>query len=221
MAPLQKGGRLEVRSRESSVREDLPAWCRLVGHALESVAPAAGGYTHFLIAKGMAEAAGGATGGGAALEQDLEAARRFQWSARVKWSAGMAATSYVRNHAVAVGQPASFDTSDAAPSAIELLLSALGGCLAVGFQWRASRRGITVHQLEVSLQARADDILAYLAVESAKGHPGLAAIEGALWIDCDADDATVQALFAETVARSPVAQTLLRGVPLRIAAKRA
>jgi len=219
MAPLPKGGRLEVRSRESSVREDLPAWCRLVGHALESVAPAAGGYTHFLLVKEGA-AAGGAPGG-AALERDLEAARKFAWSARVKWSAGMAATSYVRNHAVAVGQPASFDTADAAPSAIELLLSALGGCLAVGFQWRASRRGIAIHQLELSLTARPDDILAYLAVESAKGHAGLAAIEGALYVDCDADDATVQALFADTLARSPVAQTLARGVPLRIAAKRA
>ena len=217
MAPLPKGGRLELRSRESSVREDLPAWCRLVGHALESVVPAEGGTTRFLIAKGMAEAAGDA----APLERDLEAARRFQWSARVKWSAGMAATSYVRNHAVAVGQPASFDTADAAPSAIELLLTALGGCLAVGFQWRASRRGIAVHQLEVSLQARLDDVRADLALDSATGHPGLAAIEGALWIDCDADDATLQALFADTLARSPVAQSLLRGVPLRIAAKRA
>lgn len=224
MAPLAAGGRLEVRSREGSVREDLPAWCRLVGHALESALPAAGGYTHFLVVKGGAAASTGAPPPAADdLARDLEQARRFSWNARVKWSAGMAATSYVRNHAVAVGQPASFDTSDAAPSAVELLLSALGGCLAVGFQWRASRRSIEVHRLEVSLRARANDILVYLGSVPTGGaaHPGLASIEGSLYVDCDAEEETVEELFAETLARSPVAQTLLRGVPLAITAKRA
>lgn len=37
MAPLAAGGVLEVRSREASVREDLPAWCRMVGHGLLGV----------------------------------------------------------------------------------------------------------------------------------------------------------------------------------------
>ena len=36
MSPLAPGGVLEVRSRETSVKEDLPAWCRLTGHALVS-----------------------------------------------------------------------------------------------------------------------------------------------------------------------------------------
>lgn len=221
MAPLPPGGLLEVRSRESSVREDLPAWCRLVGHALESVAPAPGGYHHFRIAKG---AAAGATAAERPLAVDLEQARRFSWSARVKWTAGMAATAYVRNHAVAVGQPASLDTADPAPSAVELLLCALGGCLAVGFQWRASRRGIAVRRLEVALKGTADDLLVYLGVGDqaarggASGHPGFAAIEGTLYADCDADEATLAALWAETVERSPVAQTLLRGVALRMRA---
>ena len=34
MAPLPGGGVLEVKSREISVKEDLPAWCRMVGHTL-------------------------------------------------------------------------------------------------------------------------------------------------------------------------------------------
>lgn len=32
--PLPSGGLLEIRSRESSVREDLPAWCRMTGNDL-------------------------------------------------------------------------------------------------------------------------------------------------------------------------------------------
>ncbi|MBM4015975.1 MAG: osmotically inducible protein OsmC [Planctomycetes bacterium] len=228
MAPLRSGGRLEVRSREGSVREDLPAWCRLVGHALAAVSPAANGYTHFTVVKGGA--AGGSGDGGpraeAALTDDVERARQFTWSARVKGGGGMAATAYVRNHSLAVGQPASFDTADPAPSALEYLLSALGGCLVVGFQWRASRRGIELRQLELSLRAKVDDIRVYLGLgdgaESAVGgHPGLASLEGTLYVDGDADEATLAALLTETVARSPVAQSLLRGVPLRVTARRA
>ena len=37
MKPLPPGGLLEVRSRESSVKEDLPAWCRLVGHTRQVI----------------------------------------------------------------------------------------------------------------------------------------------------------------------------------------
>lgn len=227
MAPLPPRGLLEVRSRETSVKEDLPAWCRLVGHELAEVVAREGGSTAYRIVKGGA--ADRATSAEAPLAADLEQARRFTWSARVRWTAGMQATSYVRNHAVAVGQPASFDTADPAPSAIELLLSALGGCLAVGLQWRASREGIAVRQLEVSLKARSTDILLFLGLAEASraatgaatdgGHPGLAAIEGSLYADCDCDEETLQALFADTVARSPVAQTLLRGVPLQVSAK--
>src|SRR5688500_16099113 len=44
MQPLPPGGVLEVRSRDISVKEDLPAWCRLVGHTLEAVQPREGTY---------------------------------------------------------------------------------------------------------------------------------------------------------------------------------
>lgn len=218
MAPLPQLGVLELRSREISVKEDLPAWCRLVGHRLLAVTPAAGNYTHFQIEKGGANA--GAVASEAPIEQDLAKARQFTWSTRVRWTAGMQATAFIRNHSFVVGQPASFDTTDAAPSAVELLLAALGGCLAVGFQWRASRRGIAVRQLEIALKAGADNILVFLGLEES-GHPGLKSIDGTLFVDADAEDDVLVALFEETVVRSPVAQSLLRAVPWNVKLRRA
>ncbi len=132
----------------------------------------------------------------------------------------MQARAYVRNHSFTVGQPASFDTTDQAPSALEFLMAALGGCLAVGFQWRASRRGIGVRNLEVSLRASCDNILVFLGVEDG-GNPGLKAIEGSLYVDADLEDDVLQALWEETVIRSPLAQSLLRGVPVQIEVRRA
>ena len=218
MAPLGDGQVLEVRSREISVKEDLPAWCRMVGHALLSVEPAAGSYTRFRIAKKSQGQAANAP----SLHGDLEAARKFAWSARVRWTSGMQARAFVRNHAFDVGQPASFDTSDAAPSAVELLLAALGGCIAVGFQWRASRRSIEVRNLEVSLKAAADDILVDLGIDDpSKGHPGFKAIEATLYVDADAGESLLQSLLDETIVRSPVAQSLLRSTPVQLSLRRA
>jgi uncharacterized OsmC-like protein/TusA-related sulfurtransferase len=211
MAPLAPGGVLEVRSREGSVREDLPAWCRMVGHALLGSAEGENRATRYLIRK---------KGEDTELGGDLGKARNYEWKVRARWTGGMAAKAFVRNHSFVVGQPASFDTEDAAPSAIELLLASMAACLAVGYQWRASRKGVEVFDLEVSLRARADNILVFLGVEE-DGHPGLAAVAGRIFVDADADDETLRALWEETLLRSPVTQSLVRSVGIDVEFRRA
>jgi len=49
--PLREGELLEIRSAEPSVREDLPAWCRMTGNELVSERHGAGG-SSFLVSKG-------------------------------------------------------------------------------------------------------------------------------------------------------------------------
>jgi uncharacterized OsmC-like protein/TusA-related sulfurtransferase len=210
MQPLAPGGILEVRSREISVKEDLPAWCRLVGHTLMTVQPGEGTYTHYYVRKQQADEA---------LKADVDKARSFVWSARVRWTEGMQARAFIRNHSFTVGQPASFDTQDPAPSAVEYLLAAIGGCLAVGFQWRASQRGIEVRNLEVALQCEAENILVFLGLEE-QGHPGLKQVGGRLYVDAAADEDVLQELWQETLKRSPVTQSLLREVPVQLELRR-
>jgi TusA-related sulfurtransferase/uncharacterized OsmC-like protein len=210
MQPLPPGGMLEVRSREISVKEDLPAWCRLVGHTLVALQAGEGAYTHYYVRKQQADEA---------LKTDIDKARSFVWSARVRWTEGMQARAFIRNHSFLVGQPASFDTQDIAPSAVEYVLAAIGGCLAVGFQWRASRRGLEVRNLEVSLQAQAENILVFLGLEE-QGHPGLKTIDGRLYVDADGDEDVLQEIWQETLKRSPVTQSLLREVPAQLELRR-
>jgi len=211
MAPLPSGGVLEVRSREISVKEDLPAWCRLVGHDLLAVAPGTAGSTSYFIRK---------KGADAVLKQDLEQAKNYVWRARVRGRGGMGAEVLVRNHSFAVGQPASFDTADQSISAIEYLLGSVGACIAVGLQWRASQRGIEVHNLEVALQARAEDILVYLGVHDA-GNPGLNEVKAVVYVEADAEPDMLQELLDDTVRRSPVTQTFQNTVPLRVEIRKA
>ena len=59
--PLPRGGLLEIRSTETSVDEDLPAWCRMTGNELVSFLRD-GKQRSFLVAKGqLAERSGAAT----------------------------------------------------------------------------------------------------------------------------------------------------------------
>ena len=202
MSPLDAGGLLLVKSRETSVREDLPAWCRMVGHALLSETPADNGYRHFLLRKKSDDDK---------LGNDLEQARRHSWQVRVRWTSGMQAKVTVRNHGFAIGQPASFDTEDPAPSAIEFLLSAVAGALCTGLQWRLSRLGVEVHNLEVVAKARSQNSLVFLGVEDT-GSPALGGIDVSFYIAADADDEQLQQVLGETVSRCPVTQTLVQSV---------
>jgi uncharacterized OsmC-like protein/TusA-related sulfurtransferase len=211
MAPLRPGGTLLVKSRETSVREDLPAWCRLVGHTLLDERAADGGYVHFLLEKKRDDDA---------LATDLQRAREHVWQVRARWTGGMQAKVSMRNHGVVVGQPASFDTADPAPSAVELLLAAAASALATGLQWRLSRQGVQVDNLEVVCKARCEDPLVFLGVAAAdgdgreRGSARLAGVDVAAYVAADCEPPLLETTWADTLQRCPVTQTLLRGVPV-------
>jgi len=202
MDPLPGGGLLEIRSRDGSVREDLPAWCRMVGHALVNSENGKGGYTHYLVRK-KAEADN-------ALDSDLVKARDYEWKLRIKWTQGMQAKVLSRNHAITIGHPLSFNTEDEHATALEHLLGALGSCLLLGFHWRLTKAGIQVRNLELSLQAKVDNALVFLGIEDS-GHPGLSQVRVKAYVEAEADDDVLAAHWADAFKRSPVAQTLLRG----------
>ncbi|MCA8977723.1 MAG: OsmC family protein [Planctomycetes bacterium] len=204
MAPLPPGGVLLVKSREVSVKEDLPAWCRMVGHGMLDARPADAGYTHYFVRKKDDDAA---------LQQDLQRARDHVWQVRARWHEGMLAKVSVRNHGYLVGQPASFDTEDPAPSAIEFLLSAVAGAIATGLQWRLSQRSIEVRNLEVVAKARCRNSLVFLAVAE-DGSPALAGVELNVYLDSDADEQQAGEILSETLRRCPVTQTVLTSVPV-------
>ncbi len=204
MQPLAAGGTLLVKSREASVREDLPAWCRMVGHTLLGERTADGGYLHFLVEKKADDAA---------LAGDLQRAKDHAWTTRARWTGGMQAKVSVRNHTVLVGQPASFDTADDAPSAVEYLLGAVAGALATGLQWRLSRQGVAVDALEVVCKASSKNPLVFLGVDR-DGSAELARVEVAAYVAADCDRTVLETTWSDTMRRCPVTQSLLRGVPV-------
>lgn len=209
MNQVPSGEILEIRSTEGSVREDLPAWCRMTQNPYLGWRQAADHNKYFVRKGGTGQSTG----------EDEQKARDYRWQTRVLWGGGLQAKVFCRNHSWAVGQPASFDLKDEAPSAVEYVLGALGACLAIGFQLHASRRGIQIDEIEIALNGQIDNIFVFIGAEK-DGHSGFSQVTGTVYVRADADEQVLEAIWQETLKSSPVANTLLHpvhmGIDLRV-----
>jgi uncharacterized OsmC-like protein len=104
------------------------------------------------------------------------------WRARVQWQGGFRAKAYMRTHTVELDEPAGLDATDLAASAHEYILSAVGGCMMVGFVLNATK----------------------------KGNPGYPAINAKVFVKADADEKTLREIWKLAVDGSPVTQTVAR-----------
>ena len=205
MEGVPNGEFLEIRSTEISVKEDLPAWCRMTQNPYMGWRPATD-HNKYFVRRGEAEQS---------TEADYEKARNYRWGTRIHWDGGMQTKVFCRNHSWSVGQPASFDVRDEAPSAVEYVLGALGACLAMGFQIRASQRKVEIDELEISLSGQVDNIFVFLGTEQG-GHSGFKEVKGTIYVASDADEEVLETLWQETLAASPVTNTLTRTVDINV-----
>ena len=228
--PIIEGGILEIRSRESSVREDLPAWCRMVGHDLVEQQPGSNdrarpdGYTCYFVRKKMASLPGDNQEQDLDLGGDLETAKNYEWKLRFKWKEGMQGTALSRNHSFAVGRPLSFNTEDHFLCALEYLLGAIAGCLCMGFVWRLRKFGAEVKNLELALHSQLENPLVFLGIEE-EGSPGLAQIRGKVYLalaptTINIRDELLDQTWQETQRCSPVLQSLASHIRIDISLKR-
>ena len=205
MDPLSDGEILEVRSRERSVVEDLPAWCRMVDHQFLGSEPG-DNTTRYFIRKGSQQEE---------LADELEAAKGYKWNVRVQAENALTAKVHSRNHTFLVGQPADFSPKVDAPSAIDYLLGALASDLTVGFKAQASRRNIEIDQLEVSLKAGLENVLFHLELED-EGSPRIQEMKGTFYVSSPQSEEDLEKLWENTLERSPIYQTLKQTIKIDI-----
>ncbi|ALC92534.1 osmotically inducible protein OsmC [Bacillus sp. FJAT-18017] len=205
MDPLENAEVLEVRSRERTVAEDLPAWCRMVDHAFLG-SEQGDNTTRYFIRKGSQQEE---------LVSDLEAAKGYKWNVRVQGEKSLTAKVHSRNHTFKAGQPADFSPKVDAPSAIDYLLGALASDLAVGFKAQASRRNIEIDQLEVSIKAGLGNVLFHLELEDG-GSPAIQEISGTFYVSSPKLEEELERLWETTLERSPIYQTLTQSININI-----
>lgn len=131
------------------------------------------------------------------------------WRSRVKWQGGFKAKAYMRTHTVELDEPTGLDATDMAASAHEHILSAVGGCMMVGFVLNATKRGIKIQDLEIALEGSFENILKWAGL-SQTGNPGYSAIRAKVYVKADADEKTLREIWKLAVEGSPVTQTVAR-----------
>ena len=208
MAAVPEGAVLEMKSREPTVRDELPPWCDMVGH--EFLGELEGeDCARYFIKRGSGPKAAEEQ---QQLDSDKDNARTYEWRTRVRHSGHLQATVYCRNFKFNVGQAASFEERDNNPSAVEYVLGALGGSLAVAFATECARRGLEVDDIELTVRGTLHNVLAHLGLE--EGDPSFATIYIRCFASTFDDEQQVEQAWAATTARSPVLATLAKSVEI-------
>ena len=206
ISQLPAGGVLEMRSREATVADDLPPWCRMTGHEYLGSVPAADCVRYF-VRRGQPT-----VDEGKALQNDKERARDYEWRVRARSTGHLKSTVYFRNFSVDVGQPASFQEKDEYPSAVEYLLAALAGSLSTAFATECAKDGLEVDDIEISIKGKLENVLAHLGIE--QGDPSFRSIELKCFASTLGDAEKARAAWQRTFGRSPLAQTMIKAVQL-------
>jgi TusA-related sulfurtransferase len=214
MLKVPVGGVLEMRSREPTVSDDLPPWCRMSHH--EYLGRSAGdGFDRYFIRRGEAKAdEGSVESEEQALEKDKQQAKEYEWRVRIRSTGHQQSTVYCRNFSWNIGQPVSFEEKDAHPCSIEAFLGAFGAALASGYATECSRDDLEIDDIEITVRGKLINVLAHMGVE--EGDPGFSGIEVKCFVSTMDDESKVRKAWERTVRRSPLAATLGRAVELNI-----
>lgn len=197
---IPEGGVLEMRSSEPTVADELPPWCRMVGHEyLGTVEESPGHWRHFL--RRLADET-------EQLEKDKQQARDYEWRVRVRSTGNRTATAYARNFSFPIGQPASFDESDDHPSALEHVLAALAAELVNGFATHCHQVRLEIDDLECTAKGRLHDVLAQVGLSD--GDPSLARVDLSLFATSPEKGAVLRTAWETVRKRSPLLQTLAK-----------
>ena len=114
----------------------------------------------------------------------------------------------------AVDEPSGIPVADPAPQPLEVLLSALGSCLAIGIRANAVARAIALSRLELEIEADVSSA----PMDGASPEPlGFETVRVAVHLEADASRDALAALVARAALWSPVANTLHNGSRLDVA----
>ena len=127
--------------------------------------------------------------------------------------------SYVGHHApVVVDEPPHLFGQDTAPAPGEIVLSALGGCLAVGITAVATWKQVRLSKLELFLEGDIGNPAAWGAggAEMAAPDMGFQAIRVKVVVEGDAPREELDAIVAHANRFSPVANSMRNPIPMTV-----
>jgi TusA-related sulfurtransferase/uncharacterized OsmC-like protein len=208
MKKVPVGGIMEMRSNEPTVCDELPPWCRMVGHDYLGFAGDLQKARYF-IRKNEA-----VKDDDKALEDDKNRAKEFEWRVRTRSTGHLKSTVYCRNFSFDVGQAASFEEKDKHPSAIEYLIGALSASLSTAFSTESAKAGLEIDDVEITIRCKLENILVHLGLE--KGATSISSMDIKCFITSNEDPQKIRAVWEDTLNRAPVYTTLKKAVPINV-----
>ena len=128
--------------------------------------------------------------------------------------------SYVGNHQpVVVDEPLHLFGQDTAPAPGEIVLSGLGGCIAVGVTAVATWKGVKLSKLEVFLEGDIGNPAAWGAggaLEKTPPEMGFQAVRVKVLVEGDAPREVLEEIVQHANFYSPVANTIRNPIPFEI-----
>ena len=197
-----------MRSLEPTVCDDLPPWCRMVGHSYLGSLGTPNKARYFIQKHEKAQA------DETALEEDKKRAREYEWRLRTRSTGHLKSTVYCRNFSFDVGQAASFEEKDKYPSAIEYFTGALSASLSTAFYTESAKAGLDIDDIEITVKCKLENVLAHLGLE--EGYPGISQIDLKCFITTMDDPKKVRGIWEQTVNQSPIYATLIKSTDINM-----
>jgi uncharacterized OsmC-like protein len=154
---------------------------------------------------------------------------KFQFRATNRWVKGTHSVSRIETFSGAGGEhrhtgevefnadhPAVLVGADAAPTPVEFLLHAIAGCITSGMGNIAAARGVTLTEVESSVEGDID--LRGILGLSDQVRNGYTQMRVHFRVKGDADPETLQAIVAQSQARSAVFDVLTNGTSVKVTA---
>jgi uncharacterized OsmC-like protein len=139
---------------------------------------------------------------------------RPQYRAVIDWQSGYETVATVGGgQSVRGDEPVAYGGKAHGLSPQDLLLTAVGNCVAATFVGGLSSKGIEVYSLRISVAGRVDFRVAY---GIAAGAPGFEAIEVAVDIATSGEREQVERLLRQLYPTAPIPDTILRPVPVQL-----
>lgn len=128
------------------------------------------------------------------------------FKSKVNWTgAGLQSDAVAGPHTVRMDEPEALGGSNTGQNPVELVLSALGGCMVVLANAFAPAHGVTIKDVQVEVEG---DLDPNGFMGKAPVRPGFSAIRYKLHVDSDSDADSVAALVKQVESSCPVKDTL-------------
>lgn len=139
---------------------------------------------------------------------------RPRYRTSVQWASGYRTRTPVKSGAVLLGdEPRNYGGEDAGATPQELLLAAIGNCLAATYIGGLTAAGVTVDSLRIDVSGRVNFRAAFGVLP---GAPGFESIEVQVNIDTKESAERIEGLLARLLPTAPIPDTIMRPVPLNV-----